>query len=431
MNNHKFLILTVLLAICICIAVPVSAGEKYLYGKPELTGVISGTNEFSPGDEVDLTIKVENQGLNTVKIVQSTIISRDTQPNTAKMVTLLLEQGDAPMTIKSDAQMVGDITGGSDKTVTFRVRFDKDAAPGVYTVPLHAGYTWLYDGEQFGTDTMKYTYYKKDVIIPLNIRIKSDFRVDVLESSTESVNAGTEGYLNLKVKNAGHDNARKAVIVITRNGNSPVIPTDARVYLGDFPAGSVKECRFKISVSNGAEAQVYPLDVFVEYEDSAGDITTSDRETIGVPVGGKIDFEVISAPSTLAPGSKKVIEVEFKNTGAATVYNAQARLSATDPFTSNDDTAFLGDLSPGDSSVARFEVSADSDATAKEYGLDSEIRYRDALDNSQISDTMKIKLNLVKTGGIEGIVTNPIVLTVFIFTLAGVGYYLWSKRKQE
>jgi len=329
MNNHKFLILAVLLAICI--AVPVSAGEKYLYGKPELTGVISGTNEFSPGDEVDLTIKVENQGLNTVKIVQSTIISRDTQPNTAKMVTLLLEQGDAPITVKSDAQMVGDITGGSDKTVTFRVRFDKDAAPGVYTVPLHAEYTWLYDGEQFGTDTMKYTYYKKDVIIPLSIRIKSDFRVDVLESSTESVNAGTEGYLNLKVKNAGHDNAGKAVIVITRNGNSQVIPTDARVYLGDFPAGSVKECRFKISVSNDAEAQVYPLDIFVEYEDSEGDITTSDMETIGVPVGGKIDFEVISAPSTIAPGSKKVIEVEFKNTGAAKVYNAQASLEIWHP----------------------------------------------------------------------------------------------------
>jgi len=76
-------------------------------------------------------------------------------------------------------------------------------------------------------------------------------------------------------------------------------------------------------------------------------------------------------------------------------------------------------------------VSADSDATVKEYGLDSEIRYRDALDNSQISDTMKIKINLVKTGGIAGIVTNPIVLTVLIFAFAGVGYYLWSGRKQE
>ena len=58
---------------------------------------------------VTLTIMLENEGLNTVKIVQSTLITRDDLPNLAKMVSATLAGGDAPVSVKSDAQMVGEL----------------------------------------------------------------------------------------------------------------------------------------------------------------------------------------------------------------------------------------------------------------------------------------------------------------------------------
>jgi len=45
-------------------------------GSPELAAHITGTNEFSPGDDVNLVIAVDNTGLNEYKIVQSGIIDR-------------------------------------------------------------------------------------------------------------------------------------------------------------------------------------------------------------------------------------------------------------------------------------------------------------------------------------------------------------------
>jgi hypothetical protein len=150
--------------------------------------------------------------------------------------------------------------------------------------------------------------------------------------------------------------------------------------------------------------------------------------TIGFPVGGKIAFEVVSPMKTLNLGGKSVLEVVYKNTGDATAYNAQARISTVDPFTSSDDTAYLGDLAPGETATARFEVSIDSDGTEKEYGIDSEIRYRDELDNSKISDTMKVPVALQKS---SAAFTSSVFIVIVAAVVIGAGYYIFVYRKKK
>ena len=75
------------------------------------------------------------------------------------------------------------------------------------------------------------------------------------------------------------------------------VPTEGSAYIGDFPAGGTATAVFRASVSDSAEAQTYPLDVYVKYENRDGDSVTSDIETIGVPVGGKIEFIIVSEPA--------------------------------------------------------------------------------------------------------------------------------------
>lgn len=432
MKRLSIALILLIVAGCLCVAPSMAASNtKYLYGSVELTAVIDGTNEFSPGDDVSLKVKVQNQGINTVKLSSSTILARDETPTLAKMVTLALEAGDAPVVIKSGPQMVGDIESGETATATFTVKIDKDATAGTYTLPLNTSYRWLFDVSQYDPDTIVTRFYDKDESLPLEIVIRPDVTLKVDDVEAEAVNVGTEGYLSLKVTNIGTDEAKKATVVLKRNDASPVVPTIGSVYIGDFAPGDVKEVQFKVTADNNAEAGTYPVDVSVTYEDYEGDMTSSDAETVGVPVGGKIDFTVVSEPTTVSPGGKAVVEVLFKNSGAATVYDAQARISAVDPFTSNDDSAYLGDMNPGEEQLAKFEVSVDSDATEKLYGLDAEIRYRDSLDNSQISDTMKVKVDVQKKSGAASIFTNPIVITIIIFVILGAGYYLFQSRKKK
>jgi S-layer domain len=156
-----------------------------------------------------------------------------------------------------------------------------------------------------------------------------------------------------------------------------------------------------------------------------------DPVTFGVPIGGKIEFSVVSDPVQIRPGERRTIEVVYKNTGSAEVFRAQARLSAVDPFTSSDDTAFLGDMKPGESIIARYEVNADSAATIKTYGLDTEVRYRDSLDNPQISETMKVEMDVVASQGMLSQLFNPLVLAVLGLLILGGAYYILKYRKRD
>jgi len=407
------------------------AGTKYMSGSPELSVYISGTNEFSPGDDVDIPLVIENSGLNEFKFIQSSIVDRDDLPNTAKLLVVTLSPGNAPLTIKSDPQMVGDLKGGSTTTSTFSGKINPDAASGTYLLPVSLNYTYLATAEQYGTDSIRYYYKNTNVTLSLPVRIRPELSIDVIAAEPEHLNVGTEGYLNLKIKNSGSDDGKKAVVRIIRNGNSPIVPTDSSVYIGDFAAGSLEECRYKVSVSSEAERSTYPVDVVVVYENSEGDLITSRSETVGVPVGGKIDFAIVSSPAEIHPGQKKVIVIEYRNTGDTKVFSAQGRISAVDPFTSNDDIAYLGDMVPGQTVTASYEVSVDRAATIKEYGLDSEIRYRDALDHSYISDTMKVRVMVTEQTGLSAILANPVVVSIIIAAIIGIVYGIFHYRKKR
>jgi hypothetical protein len=421
----------ILCILSICLTAPAMAGSKYMAGSPELSAYISGTNEFSPGTDVQLIVVIENTGLNEFKFVQSGIVDRDDQPNTAKFLTAALTAGDAPVVIKSDPQMLGDLKGASSTSAVFSTKIQSDAPAGTYQIPLSLNYTYLDLAEQYGVDTIQYYYKTKNETLLIPIKIRSDVSVDVISAVPEHLNVGTEGYIDMKIKNTGFEDGSKAVVKILRNGNSPVIPMDSSVYIGDFPSGNTVDCRYKVSVSDDAERQTYPIDVVVVYQNNEGDFITSRSETVGIPVGGKVDFTVISPSGEMNPGNKKVITVEYKNTGDTAIYSAQARISAVDPFTSNDDTAYIGDLKPGESKAVSFIISVDRTATLKEYGLDSEIRYRDALDNTYISDPMKVRINVTAPAGLTTILSNPIYLSLVFAGIIGVVYLFFHYRRKN
>jgi hypothetical protein len=419
-----------LLILCAVLIIPAMAGTEYMAGSPQLSAFISGSSEFSPGEEIQLMVVIENTGVNEFKFVQSRIVDRDDLPNTAKFLMAALSPGVAPLEIKSDPQMLGDVKGAASVRAVFTTKINADAPAGRYTLPLTLNYAYLYQTEQFGFDTIQYTYKQVTEDIGIPITIRPDISIEVVSVVPEHLSVGTEGYITMKIRNTGSEDGTQAIVKILRKSNSPVVPIDSSVYIGDFPSGSTAECRYKVSISVDGEPQIYPVDVVVEYKNNEGDFVTTENDTVGIPVGGKADFEVISPPAEMNPGSKKVISVVFKNIGETTIYSAQGRISAVDPFTSNDDIAYLGDLRQGESVVASYVVSVDRSATIKEYGLDSEIRYRDALGNTYISDTMKVKVDVKPLTGIAAVFSNPVYLSIIAAGFIGIVFLIYHYRKK-
>jgi len=423
---------SILIGLLLLITIPAVSGVvTYLEASPAMSATISGSNEFYPGDDATITVIVQNSGLAERTSVLEGTIARDDVPTTAKMVTVGLSAGNAPVIIKTDPQMVGDIPTATQNTVNFTAKILNNATNGEYQLPLSIGYTYYEPARQEVADYLRIQYTNKTVIVPVTIRIKPEVNIDVLEAVPENLNVGGQGYLNLTIKNTGLENGKKATVIIVRNDNSPIIPTDSNVFVGDFPKDGIVTCRYKVSVSNDAEKQTYPVDVKVTYENQDGEVLTSTTDTIGVPVSGKLTFVITTSTPDVPQGSEKIIEVGYKNTGDTTAYNAQARIEAVDPFTSSDNTAYLGDLKAGETAMVSYRISAGSDAAMKEYSLDTEVRYRDALDNSQVSDTFKVPVNVVAPPASAGLMNLVPILVILVLLGAGAGYYLLVYRRSQ
>jgi hypothetical protein len=290
-------------------------------------------------------------------------------------------------------------------------------------------YTYLASSDQTTSDVLQFNYKKVNETIPITIKIKPQVRIEVLESVPENLYVGSEGYLNLKIKNAGIEDGKKAVVKLVRNDASPIIPSDNNVFIGFFPSNGTVTSRYKVAISSEAEKQTYPVDVVVVYENRDGDMVTMATETIGIPVGGKIGFAITSGTVQVIQGSQSAIQVEYQNRGTAIAYHSQARLLAVEPFKSSDDTSYLGDLKPGEKATARYQISVDDAAVPREYTLDTEVRYRDALDNSQVSDTFNVPVQVQAKPSSGGLVLAAIGFNALIGI--GAGYYLLVMRKKK
>lgn len=352
---------------------PVAADTIYREGSPHLSAYIFGSNEINPGYAVALTIVIQNTGLNEIKYVQNSTAVRPDLPNTAKFLVVGLQPGNAPVVVKSDPRMVGDLPGSGKVRTQFSIKVNPDASGGIYTLPLAYNFTYLYTTDQYDQSTLRNTYWTAGGSLPITLVIKPDILVDVLNATPDGINVGTEGYVAMKIRNGGSVFAKNAVVRVLRHGTSPVLPNDSSVFIGDFPPGGIADCRYRVSVLPDAQLQVYPGDVVIVYRNDEGEFVTTRSVTIGIPVGRIVDFAVVSDPVVINPGNKRAVTVMYKNTGAATVYSAQARIIAVDPFTTNSDISDLGDLKPGDTAIATFGLTADSTALIKKYdtGIES------------------------------------------------------------
>lgn len=181
---------------------------------------------------------------------------------------------------------------------------------------------------------------------------------------------------------------------------------------------SASPTKFTIEINKNAPAGTYPLNLELAYKyqknaqvsgdnlDAATGLVTNQgvgiwyenttqNQIIEVKVKKEPYFEVTQVNGSLYPDKGGMLYVTYKNSGEEPAKDATVRLSASDPFSTTDDQAFLGTLKPGESAVAAFDLAVDKAATPKPYALDSEILYEDTEGHNQISDSVKVNTQVL------------------------------------
>ncbi len=148
---------------------------------------------------------------------------------------------------------------------------------------------------------------------------------------------------------------------------------------------------------------------------------------ISIVVKKQADFEIVEAVGNLSAGAKKQpVEVTYRNIGEDPVKDAVARLSIFKPFSSTDDQAFIGTFQPGEEKTVAFRMDTDSDATPKDYGINSEIKYTDINGDTVISESMKIPVT-VKAASSSLILPASVVLIIIV----AAGVYMYRKKQKK
>ncbi len=318
-------------------------GDNYytMYGSPDISASVSGTDEFERGDTVSLYLDLTNYGrilgfkedLTPQDPKEFALASAELQEEykkpTALGITAYLLSDNPEIEIKSGDQVVQSLKSG-DKTqspLKFTVKIGEHAPAGTYPISLNLSYDY-------------------------------------------------------------QDNVRVQASKIVTSGSSPTL------------------ANYQVSYIYRKANQTVPIIINVKKQ---------------------ADFLIVNATGALSVGIKKAqIVATYKNIGEDTVKDAIARLSIFKPFSSTDDQAFIGTLAPGEEKTVVFRLDVDSDATPKDYGINSEIKYTDINGDFVISESMKIPV--VVKAATTSLLMPAIVILIIIAALGG---YMYRKKQKK
>jgi sialidase-1 len=110
-----------------------------------------------------------------------------------------------------------------------------------------------------------------------------------------------------------------------------------------------------------------------------------------------------------------------------TASDVEARLFADDPLdTGQTDTGYVQSIEPGETVSVTFELTAAASATPeKTYPISFDFRYDDADGNSQLSNTVRMPIDVVE--GEDGGLPLPLILAAVV--LVAVAGAVWYRRQ--
>lgn len=204
------------------------------------------------------------------------------------------------------------------------------------------------------------------------------------------------------------------------SADSPLSVLSSEYYIGKVEAGREYEAVFKLKASSEAEPVTYPAQLTIVFK-SLDEYVELDPVRIGVKVNPKMEFEVMGCPSIPA-GEERILTFIIKNVGKFEIRDATARITIVDPFSSSDDSAFIGDLKPGETANASFKISVDDDATPKLYALNLEVKYRDPEGELAISEPVKAVIEVTPA-------KPPYILYGIVIVISVAAAIVYLKRR--
>jgi hypothetical protein len=391
-------------------------------GSPDIS-VYAPDNEVTPGSETTFTVQLDNDG----EVIDGDPADRQ-YVTTARSVITTLEADDAPITVKTGTQSLGDITESEPENVDFRIEVPSDAEPGTYEMELDMEYTYTSKAEDLPGYRPSQTTQSRSISKEVKIEISNDARFRVTDVNS-TLRVGEEGDITGEIENVGGEDATNAEVQFPTDAEN-LFPQETAVAVGDIEAGESAEFRIPIEVGSEAEAVPKRFELPVSFRDENGIRQTDDDPEFLADIGPERDtFGVEAVNRTITAGSGTTFEVTFTNNREETLTDIEPKLFTDSPFSSSSDEGFVESLDPGESETIRFDLSASGSATAKTYPVTLDVRYQNSEGESRITDSYRLPIEVLEPEESGGLGSLGTIAMLVVSLLAVGGGYVWYRGR--
>ncbi|GEM_PF-272637 len=322
-------------------------------------------NVVEPGEETVLELEVRNAAS-----PDEDADPGDIPEDEARAVTVTLEGGDAPISVKTAETPMPTMSSESLFSESFTVAVDEDAEAGVYEADVEIEYTYTASNGLERTETETET-------VEVVVEDRARFAGETVDSE---LTVGETGEVSIELTNEGVENASDAVVAVdSPAAELEAIDEDVEQHVGEWGVGETVTIDAGFSVSGDAIARTYPVDATVDFRDDDGVDRTSREIRVGAPTNTDASFVSSGVDSRLVVGETGDVSVELTNQRDDDVTDAVVELGSPDADLEDvgeDAEVYVGDWEAGETRTVSSGFALSEEAQAGTYPITATVDFR-------------------------------------------------------
>jgi hypothetical protein len=432
----------------ICLGAGTALGASGLIDSSALQVNLTNQNPdpAHPGEPVELTLSVQNIGNNNLKDITVSV-----GPKMGSSSFYPFNQVSGESLQQSISYLNARQDNNDAAVLKFKLMTDANAAEGTYDIDVTT--TATQDGSSSNIITTTKT-------IQINVRGKEYAQIVTINKA--AIDVGKEEPLEFVITNTG-SSPLKNMVVSWKDPKGVILPvySDNTKYIKDLEQNQSVTVDYSVMADVNADPGLYTLDVnlaFEDYESQAQSIQT----TAGLFVGGPTDFDVSYSESSQGQTSLSVA-----NVGNDMAYAVKVSIPDQDGYrVDGSSSTIVGNLQKGDYTIASFNVTSAQAAFGQDSGTASNAALAagaagyNATSASMNANPLKVQIEYTDAKGerltvdkdvaipasgfsgrsfsgqrgnrnrSSGLDSSLPYIALIIIVIAGVGIFLYRKRKQ-
>jgi len=329
-------------------------------GRPDVEA-FAPDSRLAPGEETTLDVLLVNRG----EVLDGGRPDLETLVRTARVTTVRVGAGDAPVEVLTGETPVGTVPPGVSGPVPVRVRVAENATPGTYELRVRLSYEYV-ERVQYNDEGRERRFTEAETDrTSVAVRVERRPRFELVGVDSD-VAVGEAGPVRVTLRNVGAP-ARDATVAL-RSADAEVGfgggTAVAESFVGDWPAGEARTVAVRARVADDALVREYALSARVAYRTTDGRSLTSGAVAVGLRPAVGPALAVVVEEASLPAGREGVVRGRVENRGDAVARDVTLRLAADSERVTLVETAYpLGDVPPGGSVpfAAAVDVASDAD----------------------------------------------------------------------